>query len=99
MGEEQISEAEQESMITLGECSAMNVMAQLEIDDPEVVAEIIAAVKSEVRALEISFSIALMDMCKGFQEEIDALKASGTPLPKDHFMSVLAEVEQVKANA
>ncbi len=99
MAEEKISEAEQESMITLGECSAMNVMAQLEIDDPEVVAEIIAAVKSEVRALEISFSIALMDMRKNFQEEIDALKASGTPLPADHFLNVLEEIEQVKANA
>ena len=99
MAEEQISEAEQESMVTLADTVVMNVMAQLEIDDPAVVQEIITVVKNEVRALEIQFSIALIDMRKGFQEEIDALKASGTPLSKDHFLSVLEEVEQAKANA
>lgn len=85
---------EESKMITLADATIANAFTQLEIDDPELAAEIEQVIRNEVRALEISFSIAIMDMRKTFREELAALKAAGTPLDPNHFLSVLDEVAE-----
>ena len=77
-------------LITLAQCSIMNVMAQLDIDNPELAEEIATVMRNEIRRVENEFFISLLDMRKTFAEDVKSLKEKGL-LPDGHILNVLEE--------
>ena len=82
--------ANEGDLVTLADMSAMNVFAQLQIDNPELAAEIKMVIAGEIRRVEIELSIMMMDLRKNFAEDVASLKASGV-LPEGHILNVLEE--------
>ncbi len=78
--------ANEGDLVTLADMSAMNVFAQLQIDNPELAAEIKMVIAGEIRRVEIELSIMMMDLRKSFEEDIAALKAAGQ-LPEGHILN------------
>ncbi len=78
--------ANEGDLVTLADMSAMNVFAQLQIDNPELAAEIKMVIAGEIRRVEIELSIMMMDLRKSFGEDIAALKAAGQ-LPEGHILN------------
>ncbi len=78
--------ANEGDLVTLADMSAMNVFAQLQIDNPELAAEIKMVIAGEIRRVEIELSIMMMDLRKNFEEDIAALKATGQ-LPEGHILN------------
>ncbi len=78
--------ANEGDLVTLADMSAMNVLAQLQIDNPELAAEIKMVIAGEIRRVEIELSIMMMDLRKSFEEDIAALKAAGQ-LPEGHILN------------
>ena len=82
--------ANEGDLVTLADMSAMNVFAQLQIDNPELAAEIKMVIAGEIRRVEIELSIMMMNLRKSFEEDIAALKAAGQ-LPEGHILNVSQE--------
>ena len=78
--------ANEGDLVTLADMSAMNVFAQLQIDNPELAAEIKMVIAGEIRRVEIELSIMMMGLRKSFEEDIAALKAAGQ-LPEGHILN------------
>ncbi len=78
--------ANEGDLVTLADMSAMNVFAQLQIDNPDLAAEIKMVIAGEIRRVEIELSIMMMDLRKSFEEDIAALKAAGQ-LPEGHILN------------
>ena len=82
--------ANEGDLVTLADMSAMNVFAQLQIDNPELAAEIKMVIAGEIRRVEIELSIMMMNLRKNFEEDIASLKAAGQ-LPEGHILNVSQE--------
>ncbi len=78
--------ANEGDLVTLADMSAMNVFAQLQIDNPDLAAEIKMVIAGEIRRVEIELSIMMMDLRMSFEEDIAALKAAGQ-LPEGHILN------------
>jgi hypothetical protein len=80
----------EETLVSLADMATMNVFAQLKIHNPELLAEITAVMKGEIRRVEIELSIMLSDIRDSFSKDVAELRASGK-LPDDHMLHVLME--------
>lgn len=76
-------------IMTLADMSAMNVFAQVSVDNPALAEEIKQVMSAEIRRVEIELSIMLTDLKKSYDDDIAALKAQGKTLPADHDLSPL----------
>ena len=80
----------EDDLITLADCSIANVhdqlpeLTKLEESNPALAAEIALIIRSEVRSLEINFSLLLSDLRKSFEEDL-------ARLPADHMLNVMAD--------
>jgi hypothetical protein len=84
--------AQPREMITLADMASMNVFAQLQIDNPELAAEIKAVMSGEIRRVEIELSLMLTDLKKSYDDDIAALRTDGKVLPADHDLTSLVRV-------
>ncbi len=82
-----------DGLITLADASIANVRAQidalpelskLEESNPALAAEIELIIRSEIRSIEINFSLLLSDLRKNFEEDL-------ARLPAEHMLNVMAQ--------
>jgi hypothetical protein len=85
--------ANEGDLITLADMSTLNVLAQLEIKDPELAAEIKQVMQAEIRRVEIELSIMITDLKKSYDDDIAALKVQGKSLPADHDLTPIELTE------
>lgn len=81
------------TLVSLADMATMNVFAQLQIDNPELAAEIKAVMAGEIRRVEIELSIMLSDIRDSFSKDVESLRETGK-LPDDHMLHVLMEQQK-----